>query len=228
MTVVLLLTLASVGRLARDEQRRARRVARGARRWRRGRILRQLLPVRPASPRSHDARRGVSNPMQLYRTLAALRRPGCGGAARRDDRRVRRSAHRPSRDSRAHAARSGQAAGCRTLVFTFEPTPKEFFSPTNPPPRLTRFPRAVRASHAVRHRRSVLPEVRPGPRPDSGTIHRNAARRRARRPPRRDWRRLSLRREPAGHGGRPARCRRAARFRRERGGARVLAGRASQ
>ena len=27
----------------------------------------------------------------------------------------------------------------RSLVFTFEPTPKEFFAPTNPPPRLTRF-----------------------------------------------------------------------------------------
>jgi len=31
------------------------------------------------------------------------------------------------------------AAGRRSLVFSFEPTPKEFFAPTNPPPRLTRF-----------------------------------------------------------------------------------------
>src|SRR5262249_17048449 len=31
------------------------------------------------------------------------------------------------------------AAGESCLVFTFEPTPKEVFSPQNPPPRLTRF-----------------------------------------------------------------------------------------
>jgi riboflavin kinase/FMN adenylyltransferase len=31
------------------------------------------------------------------------------------------------------------AAGGRSLVFTFEPTPKEFFAPDNPPARLTRF-----------------------------------------------------------------------------------------
>ncbi len=31
------------------------------------------------------------------------------------------------------------AAGSSALVFSFEPTPKEFFAPTNPPPRLTRF-----------------------------------------------------------------------------------------
>jgi riboflavin kinase/FMN adenylyltransferase len=35
----------------------------------------------------------------------------------------------------AEAAGSGR----RSLVLTFEPTPKEFFAPTNPPPRLTRF-----------------------------------------------------------------------------------------
>jgi riboflavin kinase/FMN adenylyltransferase len=37
------------------------------------------------------------------------------------------------------AKAEADAAGERSLVFTFEPTPKEFFSPTNPPPRLTRF-----------------------------------------------------------------------------------------
>jgi riboflavin kinase/FMN adenylyltransferase len=37
------------------------------------------------------------------------------------------------------AKAEADAAGKRSLVFTFEPTPKEFFSPTNPPPRLTRF-----------------------------------------------------------------------------------------
>ena len=29
--------------------------------------------------------------------------------------------------------------GCRSTVFSFEPMPSEFFSPSNPPPRLTRF-----------------------------------------------------------------------------------------
>src|SRR5919109_1358192 len=28
---------------------------------------------------------------------------------------------------------------CASLVFSFEPTPKEFFAPTNPPARLTSF-----------------------------------------------------------------------------------------
>ena len=37
------------------------------------------------------------------------------------------------------AKAEADAAGKRSLVFTFEPTPKEFFAPTNPPPRLTRF-----------------------------------------------------------------------------------------
>jgi riboflavin kinase/FMN adenylyltransferase len=38
-------------------------------------------------------------------------------------------------DARAYAAKSGGVS----LVFTFEPTPKEFFSPATAPPRLTRF-----------------------------------------------------------------------------------------
>jgi riboflavin kinase / FMN adenylyltransferase len=37
------------------------------------------------------------------------------------------------------AKAEADAAGRRSLTFTFEPTPKEFFAPTNPPPRLTRF-----------------------------------------------------------------------------------------
>jgi riboflavin kinase/FMN adenylyltransferase len=37
------------------------------------------------------------------------------------------------------AKREAEAAGRRTLVFSFEPTPKEFFAPTQAPPRLTRF-----------------------------------------------------------------------------------------
>lgn len=38
-----------------------------------------------------------------------------------------------------HALREGAPMGRSALVFTFEPTPKEFFSPDNAPPRLTRF-----------------------------------------------------------------------------------------
>lgn len=37
------------------------------------------------------------------------------------------------------AKHAAEAGGLRSLAFTFEPTPKEFFSPTDPPPRLTRF-----------------------------------------------------------------------------------------
>ena len=39
----------------------------------------------------------------------------------------------------ARTRAEADAAGESCLVFTFEPTPKEFFSPHNPPPRLTRF-----------------------------------------------------------------------------------------
>ncbi len=76
--------------------------------------------------------------MQLYRTLASLHRP-----AARAPRVVTigvfdglHIGHRAIIDCARHEAAS---AGWRSLVFTFEPTPKEFFAPTNPPPRLTRF-----------------------------------------------------------------------------------------
>ena len=39
----------------------------------------------------------------------------------------------------ARTRAEADAAGESCLAFTFEPTPKEFFSPHNPPPRLTRF-----------------------------------------------------------------------------------------
>lgn len=76
--------------------------------------------------------------MRLYRTLASLERPAA--AAPRvvtigvfDGLHV---GHRAILDTaRGVAAR----AGLRTLVLTFEPTPKEFFSPSTAPPRLTRF-----------------------------------------------------------------------------------------
>jgi riboflavin kinase/FMN adenylyltransferase len=39
----------------------------------------------------------------------------------------------------ARTKAEAQAAGRRALVFSFEPTPKEFFAPASAPPRLTRF-----------------------------------------------------------------------------------------
>lgn len=76
--------------------------------------------------------------MRFYRTLASLPPPRAS--------RVRAVAigvfdglhigHRAILDeARAAAVRSHGAS----LVFTFEPTPKEFFSPATAPPRLTRF-----------------------------------------------------------------------------------------
>ena len=76
--------------------------------------------------------------MQLYRTLAELRRrdaatPRVVTIGVFDGLHI---GHRAIFERTQHEA---AAAGYRTLVFTFEPTPKEFFSPTNAPPRLTRF-----------------------------------------------------------------------------------------
>ncbi len=76
--------------------------------------------------------------MQLYRTLEALRRPG-SAAPRVVTIGVFDGLHVGHRAILERTQREAAAARCRTLVFTFEPTPKEFFSPTNPPPRLTRF-----------------------------------------------------------------------------------------
>jgi riboflavin kinase/FMN adenylyltransferase len=76
--------------------------------------------------------------MQLYRTPQALRRPG-SAAARVVTIGVFDGLHIGHRAILERTQREAAAVGCRTLVFTFEPTPKEFFSPTNAPPRLTRF-----------------------------------------------------------------------------------------
>lgn len=75
--------------------------------------------------------------MRLHRTLASLERhaavPRVVTIGVFDGLHV---GHRAILDAaRAEAAR----AGLGTLVLTFEPTPKEFFSPTTAPPRLTRF-----------------------------------------------------------------------------------------
>jgi riboflavin kinase/FMN adenylyltransferase len=87
--------------------------------------------------------------MRLYRTFASL--------PRLDDAAPRAVAigvfdglhigHRAIID-RARAA--ADAAAGSALVFTFEPTPKEFFSPTSAPPRLTRFRERFELLEALR------------------------------------------------------------------------------
>lgn len=75
--------------------------------------------------------------MRLLRNLASLER--CAAGPRVVTIGVFDGLHLGHRaildTARAQAAR----AGLGTLVLTFEPTPKEFFSPTTAPPRLTRF-----------------------------------------------------------------------------------------
>ena len=72
--------------------------------------------------------------MQLFRTLAALGRPNSSAphvvtVGVFDGLHI---GHRAILDcARSEAAKEG----VRTLVFTFEPTPKEFFSPSTAPPR---------------------------------------------------------------------------------------------
>jgi riboflavin kinase/FMN adenylyltransferase len=76
--------------------------------------------------------------MQLYRTLASLDRAGAA-AARVVTIGVFDGLHIGHRAILDTAQRAAAGAGQRALVFTFEPTPKEFFSPATAPPRLTRF-----------------------------------------------------------------------------------------
>jgi riboflavin kinase/FMN adenylyltransferase len=76
--------------------------------------------------------------MRLYRTLASLRCPGAT-APRVVTVGVFDGLHIGHRAILAQAQRVAAAAGYRTLVLTFEPTPKEFFSPSSAPPRLTSF-----------------------------------------------------------------------------------------
>jgi len=76
--------------------------------------------------------------MQLYRNLESLKR--CAADRRRAVAiGVFDGLHRGHEAilERTHAAAAER--GCSTLVFSFEPTPKEFFAPTNPPARLTSF-----------------------------------------------------------------------------------------
>jgi riboflavin kinase/FMN adenylyltransferase len=76
--------------------------------------------------------------MRLYRTLASLGRSD-SSVSRVVTIGVFDGLHIGHRAIVECAQGLARADGHRTLVFTFEPTPKEFFAPTNPPPRLTRF-----------------------------------------------------------------------------------------
>jgi riboflavin kinase / FMN adenylyltransferase len=76
--------------------------------------------------------------MRLYRNLSALHRPQAA-APRVVAIGVFDGLHVGHEAILAHAKTVAAASDYRSLVFSFEPTPKEFFAPTNPPPRLTRF-----------------------------------------------------------------------------------------
>jgi riboflavin kinase/FMN adenylyltransferase len=76
--------------------------------------------------------------MRLYRTLAALRRsfptkPRAVAVGVFD------GLHIGHQAILARVRAAAAALGGSSLVLTFEPTPKEFFSPATAPPRLTRF-----------------------------------------------------------------------------------------
>ncbi len=76
--------------------------------------------------------------MRLYRTLESLAQSGTT-KARVVAVGVFDGLHIGHRAIVERAREEASVAGCRTLVLTFEPTPREFFAPLNPPPRLTRF-----------------------------------------------------------------------------------------
>jgi riboflavin kinase/FMN adenylyltransferase len=76
--------------------------------------------------------------MQLYRTFSSLQ-PSGAVMPRVVTIGVFDGLHLGHQAILARARSEAAAAGQRTLVFSFEPTPKEFFAPTTAPPRLTRF-----------------------------------------------------------------------------------------
>ena len=76
--------------------------------------------------------------MRLYRTLPALRRHGAA-VSRVVSIGVFDGLHVGHQAILDRAKAEGQRGGYATLVFSFEPTPKEFFAPTNAPARLTSF-----------------------------------------------------------------------------------------
>lgn len=72
--------------------------------------------------------------MRLYRSISAL-----SAAARVVTIGVFDGLHAGHEAILARARAEADSLRENCLVFTFEPTPKEFFSPNDPPPRLTRF-----------------------------------------------------------------------------------------
>jgi len=74
--------------------------------------------------------------MRLYRSIAALE---AAPRSRVITIGVFDGLHAGHEAILARTRAEADAAGESCLAFTFEPTPKEFFSPHNPPPRLTRF-----------------------------------------------------------------------------------------
>jgi riboflavin kinase/FMN adenylyltransferase len=75
--------------------------------------------------------------MRLYRTLASVPQPV--SAPRAVAIGVFDGLHIGHRAIVERAREEAASAAGTSLVFTFEPTPKEFFSPATAPPRLTRF-----------------------------------------------------------------------------------------
>jgi len=76
--------------------------------------------------------------MRLYRTFASLRRP-TSAEPRAVAIGVFDGLHIGHRAILERARAAAAEIGGSSLVLTFEPTPKEFFSPATAPPRLTRF-----------------------------------------------------------------------------------------
>jgi riboflavin kinase/FMN adenylyltransferase len=76
--------------------------------------------------------------MRLYRTPAALRRHD-GAVPRVVAIGVFDGLHVGHQAILERTKLEASVTGARTLVFSFEPTPREFFAPATAPPRLTRF-----------------------------------------------------------------------------------------
>jgi len=75
--------------------------------------------------------------MKLYRDLESLKR--AGPTKRAVTVGAYDGLHLGHQEILRQLAERGRSAGLSTLVMSFEPMPKEFFSPENPPARLTRF-----------------------------------------------------------------------------------------
>jgi len=86
--------------------------------------------------------------MRLYRTFASLRRSP-SSKPRAVAIGVFDGVHLGHRAILERARGVGDEIGGSSLVLTFEPTPKEFFSPATAPPRLTRFRERFELLHAL-------------------------------------------------------------------------------